>query len=118
MTFAIVSILVLGAVPGSPIVPSLPPPIAGAPPDHAALVEPIGPARPALAAGQWTYDSQHGWQWMPYDFSRIRLPFERSLANKLVLSPAFGSGWRIRPWVLGYRGVARWDTLEPRHFEW
>jgi hypothetical protein len=118
MKSTIVSIVILAAVPTSPISSSLRSPTGPERPNEPAVIEPVRPAT-APSAGQWTYQSLRGWQWMPYDFARSpRLP-DPSLANMLMLYPAFGWRWVAGPWVLGYFPLAAWDTPEPpRHFDW
>jgi hypothetical protein len=117
MKSTIVSIVALAAVPASPISPPLRPPIAPERPHQSAVIEPVRPAT-APSVGQWTYQSQRGWQWMPYDLARSpRLP-EPALANMLFLYPAFGWRWVVGPWVLGYLPLAAWETPEPGPFDW
>ena len=96
------------APPGPPPAASIPPP----PP-----AEPSAPAAPP-PSGQWTYTSQYGWLWMPYDQAYTYVYADSDVSYEYVYYPAFGWRWVASPWVLGFGPSPFWGVRGRVGFAW
>jgi hypothetical protein len=100
--------------------PAAPPPALRAPippPPRAQTTAPaVAVATPP--AGQWTYTTQYGWVWMPYDAGYTSVVPDASLASMYVYGPAFGWRWVDAPWVLGLGVTPYWGAFGPHAFAW
>ena len=69
-------------------------------------------------AGQWVYTQQYGWLWMPYDQRYTYVVDSSALAYEYAYYPAYGWGWVVAPWILGFGSVPHWGTFGPGRFAW
>jgi hypothetical protein len=91
-------------------VPSQPPATLPAPP------APTEQAPPPT--GQWTYTSQYGWVWIPYDQAYTSVSPGAGVAYEYVYYPTFGWRWVSSPWVFGFGPSPYWGPRGRLGFAW
>jgi outer membrane biosynthesis protein TonB len=99
-----------------PTAPPTAPPASPAP-----VAQPVqpAPAEPApTAGGQWTYTSQYGWLWLPYQRDYTYVSADGGAAYEYAYYPGGGWRWYYAPWVLGWGPSPYWGRLGPRHYVW
>lgn len=68
--------------------------------------------------GQWTYTSQYGWLWMPYDQAYTSVYANSDVAYAYVYYPSFGWRWVSSPWVFGVGPAPYWGARGRVAFAW
>lgn len=97
--------------------PPTPPGNPGLPPGETAGQAPA-PITPQTTNGQWTYTSQYGWVYLPYNQSYTHVSPDGSLAYQYAYYPAQGWVWLESPWVLGWGPRPYWGYYGYNHFAW
>ena len=111
------------AVPAT--TPELPPPemMPLPPPEPATAVVASQPiqqmsAPVAVREGQWTYTTQYGWIWTPYDQGYTQVYPDAAIAYTFAYYPAAGWRWLSAPWILGFGPRPYWGSMGMGRFAW
>jgi hypothetical protein len=111
------SIAIAPSAPPSTAPPGLPP-AASIPEPPPQVADPPAAAEVAPPAGQWTYTSQYGWLWLPYDQSYTYVYAGSDVSYEYAYYPAYGWRWVASPWVFGLGPAPYWGARGRVGFAW
>lgn len=72
----------------------------------------------AVPEGQWTYTTQYGWIWTPYDQGYTQVYPDSQVAYTFAYYPAAGWRWLSAPWILGFGPRPYWGSMGMGRFAW
>lgn len=96
--------------PAPDLLPPPPPAVTSAPVAQAPVVQ--------APAGQWTYTSQYGWIFLPYDQAYTYVPADGSYPLVYAYSPVYGWHWLTAPWVYSVGPRPYWGVYGYARFAW
>lgn len=82
-----------------------------------ATLPPAMPNGATIADGQWTYTTQYGWVWLPWDQQYTSVP-TTGTPLMYAYGPSLGWTWVSAPWIYGWGPVPYYGTFGITRFAW